>query len=127
MNTDELRIKLESLVTEINSLSEHDNVYFHQQDKVKEHMVIKGKKGTHIYKTSLYVQPNKAVTYIDICLYGISIEKEMLDFMVDLCGKSFDGYKHPHKRKEPYWRVGIEDFNIVRKAAYRYAGLKSVS
>jgi HNH endonuclease len=109
---------IESLVTEINSLSQKDIVNFHQQPKTPENMAIKGERGT------LYIQPNKTFTYIDICLYGISIEKEMFGFMVDLCGKSFDSYKHL-KKKEPYWRVGIENLSIIRKAAYRFAGLDS--
>jgi len=126
MNIEELKLKLENLVKEINSLSQQDIVFFHQQAKENSHnLVIKGVKGTPIYKTSLYIQPNQAFNCIDIGLYGISIEKEMLGFMVDLCGKSFHSYKHLQKKREPFWRVGIEDFDIIRKAAYRYAGLES--
>lgn len=122
MNIEELRLKLDSLVTEINSLSQRDIVYFHQQNIVKENMAIKGEKGTHVYKTSLYIHPNKSFTYIDISLYGISLEKEMFDFMVNLCGSKPYGYAHPQDR-QPYWKVRIENFHIIRKAAYRYAGL----
>jgi hypothetical protein len=126
MKIEELKLKLERLVKEINSLSQQNIVYFHQQPKEGSHnLVIKGVKGTPIYKTSLYIQPNQTFNYIDICLYGISIEKEMLGFMVDLCGKSFHSYKHLQKKREPFWRVGIEDFDIIRKAAYRYVGLES--
>ena len=124
MNITELKLKIERLVEEINFLSSQNLVRFHQQDKVKEHIVIKGEKGTHFYKTSLYIQPNKKLGYIDICLDGKLLIKEMYDFMVNLCGKPCDGYKHPNNR-EPYWRIGVDDFFIIRKAAYRYAGLKS--
>lgn len=124
MNIVELRIKLENLVKEINSLSQQNIVYFHQQAKEeRNNMAIKGVKGTPIGSTSLYIHPNKKFTY-SISLYGKSIEKEMFDFMVDLCGKKPFGYAHPPKG-QAYWKVENENFNIIRKAAYRYAGLDS--
>lgn len=124
MNIEEFKGKLKNLVKEINAISQKDIVYFHPQRKNKENMAIKGLEGTHIHRTSLYFIPNKSISFIDICPYGIKLEKEMEDFLVGLCGKSFDGYKHPHIQREPYWRVGIEDFDIIRKAAYEYAGLE---
>jgi predicted restriction endonuclease len=124
VNVIKLKLKIKSLEKEINSLSSHNLVYFHQQNKVKEHMSIRGEKGTHFYRTSLYIQPNKTVDYIDICLHGKLLEKEMYDFMVDLCGKSCDGYNQA-KERAPYWRIRIDDFHFIRKAAYRYAGFKS--
>lgn len=103
MNIEELELKLESLVKEINSLSQQNVVYFHQQPKKDSYnLVIKGVKGTPIYRTSLYIQPNNVFNYIDICLYGISLEKEMLGFMVDLCGKSFHSYKHLKKKENHF-------------------------
>jgi len=126
MNIEELKLKLESLVKEINSLSQQNIVYFHPQPKEGSHILaIKGAKGTPVDNTSLYIQPNQTFNYIDIGLYGKSIEKEMLGFMVDLCGKSFHSYKHPKGQRQPFWRVEIEEFDIIRKAAYRYAGLES--
>jgi HNH endonuclease len=122
MNIEELRLKIENLVKEINTISSKELVRFHQQAKVKEHMAITGKKGT---RASLWIQPNKSVTEIDICPYGKLLEKEINDFMENLRGKPCDGYKQSKSKKsEPYWRIRIDDFYIVRKAAYRYAGLE---
>ena len=124
MNIKELKLKIDILVEEINSLSAQNLVYPDQQKIVKENITIRGEKGTHFYRTSLYIQPHKSSNKIDICLHGKLLEKEMYKFVSDLCGKQCDGYKQPNDRA-PYWRIGIDDFHVVKEVAYQYAGLKS--
>jgi uncharacterized protein with ParB-like and HNH nuclease domain len=111
MDVEATKDRLEQLVEEINNLSSR-KIRFHQQAKVKKNMAIKGSNGT------LYIQPT--TTAYDICLYGQSLEAEMSSFMQSLCGNKCMGYKQSNNR-EPFWRV--DDFEIVREAVFRYAGI----
>ena len=111
MDVDATKKSLEQLVEEINLLSPQQ-IRFHQQAKVKRNMAIKGANGT------LYIHPT--TTAYNICLYGKTLEVEMYPFMLSLSGKECTGYAQSKKR-EPFWRV--DDFRIVRKAVFRYAGI----
>lgn len=111
MNVEATKERLEQLVEEINLLSSQ-KICFHQQAKVKRNMAIKGANGT------LYIHPT--TTAYNICLYGKTLEVEMYPFMLNLCGKKCTGYAQSNQR-EPYWRV--DDFSVVRKAVFRYAGI----
>ena len=114
MNIETTKERLLQLNEEINLLSLTKNIQFHQQTVVKKHMALKGANGT------LWIVPNQS-SY-DICLSGKLLVAEMTTFMRQLCGKDCSGYKQtkpiPHL---PFWRV--EDYQIVRKAVFRFAGI----
>ncbi len=113
-HTDALKKKLIQLADEINS-NKNGNIKFNQQKITKDNMSFSGGNG-RIWVVPFHDQ-------YDICLSGISIEKQMHGFMCNLCSKSQDGYKQtkpePHA---PFWRVS--DFELVKKAAYHYAKSK---
>lgn len=108
----ELKKRLYVLIDEINSLSGGINIYFDQQPGSANHMSLNGWNG------KMYVRPIGDKEY-EIALSTRILVDEMGAFMVELCGKQHDRYNHPGKKIEPCWRV--TDFEIVRKAAYRYA------
>jgi hypothetical protein len=106
-NTEALKNKLLQLQSEVNANPLH-NIEFKQQKKDKKNMSFVGGNGR------IYIQPFHSE--YDISLSGISIEKQMYQFMCDLCGKR-EGYKH--KPRQAFWRV--TDFKLVEKAVYHYA------
>ena len=116
MDIEAAKKKLIELVDDVNSLSPSNEVQFHQQDVVKKHMAIIGGNGR------LCIHPTS--TGYDIGLSGKALEINMYGFMRDLCQKECTGYKQTNKRigknDLPFWRV--EDFSLVQKAAYHYAG-----
>jgi hypothetical protein len=106
-NTEILKNKLLQLQSEVNINPLH-NIKFEQQEAKKENMGFIGGNG------KIYIQPFHSE--YDISLSGKSIEKQMYQFMCDLCGKR-EGYKH--KSRQAFWRV--TDFKLVEKAVYHYA------
>ena len=59
----------------------------------------------------------------DICLSGQSLVAEMTTFMTKLCWSKGKSYKQTKPKPHiPYWRV--EDFQIVKKAVYQFAGVE---
>ncbi len=115
MNVETTKERLLRLEKKIKSLSLKKDIKFHQQRVVKKHMALKSANGT------LWIVPNKS-SY-DICLSGQSLAAEMTPFMTKLCDSDCTSYKQTKpKHHIPYWRV--EDFQIVKKAVYRFAGLE---
>jgi len=115
MNVETTKERLLQLEKEIKSLSLKKDIKFHQQRVVKKHMALKSANGT------LWIVPNKS-SY-DICLSRQSLAAEMTPFMTKLCGCDCTSYKQTKPKPHiPYWRV--EDFQIVKKAVYRFAGLE---
>ncbi|NTU44154.1 MAG: hypothetical protein HGA99_01350 [Chlorobiaceae bacterium] len=114
MDVETTKDRLLQLEKEIKSLSLKKDIEFHQQRVVKKHMALKSANGT------LWIVPNKS-SY-DICLSGKTLVAEMTPFMRKLCGCDCTSNKQTKpKPHQPFWRV--EDFQIVRKAAYHFAGL----
>jgi len=108
--------QLQKLIDIVNSLSPENHVEFNQQDITKRNMSIVGGNGR------LTIQPT--LKGYDIGLSGKSIQKDMYEFMRDLCKSECTGYKQTNKtigkQDLPFWRV--DDFNLVCKAVYKYAG-----
>ena len=109
-----LRDRLAALEQEINSSGQY-NIQLHQQNVHKHHLSFSGGNGR------IWISP-KAEGY-DISLSGKSLERQMYPFMRDLCGRECDGYKQTNerlgKKDNPFWRVS--DFELVKKAVFRYA------
>ena len=103
---------ISALVEEINLKSQAKRFTFQQQKIKTTNISITGGNGR------LRIQIAK--NHYHISLSGLSLEKEMYSFMESLCEKKHDGFKHPFSN--PFWKVN--DFNLVRKAAYHYAGLE---
>ena len=109
--TDILKNKLRQLESEIIA-SGASTLMLHQQPVTKENMSFSGGDGR------IYVQPTS--DGYDISLSGRSLEKQMLKFMTDLCGRSPDGFKQTKPdRHQPFWRVS--DFGLVNKAVIHYS------
>ncbi len=119
MNIAETKKRLNELIDRVNASNPIHKIEFHQQDVVKEHMSVTGGIGR------LCVTPVSSGN--DISLSGKEIEKTMVPFMEQLCGRSCDGYKQRSDNKgsikQPYWRV--KDFNLVEKAVIKYSSLDS--
>ncbi|MBE8233557.1 MAG: HNH endonuclease [Endozoicomonadaceae bacterium] len=117
MHIDIAKKKLEGLVEKINKDHPNIELKFHQQDKSKKNMCIKGCNG------SMWIEPISG-SY-DIGLSGKSLTKQMQIFMENTCG-SQTGFKQtkpePH---HPYWRVN--DFDLVKNSIYKYAGINNDS
>ena len=115
MNIETTKERLLQLEDEINALSLKNDIQFHQQRVIKKHMALKSANGT------LWIVPNQS-SY-DICLSGQSLVAEMTPFMMKLCLRDCTSYKQTKPKPHiPYWRV--EDFQIVKKAVYRFADLE---
>jgi hypothetical protein len=90
------------------------NIKFEQQPVKEANMSFTGGNGR------IRIEPFHSE--YDISLYGKSIEKQMYQFMCDLCGKR-EGYKQTKpESRQPFWRV--TDFKLVEKAVYHYAKTK---
>jgi len=117
LKLESVKMKLLELVNIINAMSPISKVKFHQQDAIKGNMAIMGgENGT------LWISP--CSSGFDIGLSGKSLEAEMSGFMCEICKSECTGYKQKNgkvgKMDLPFWRV--DDFSLVQKAAYYYAG-----
>jgi len=108
--TDILKKNLRRLEDDLNDSGA--SIELKQQDKIKANLSFIGGDGR------IYINP--ASDEYDISLSGRSLQKNMLKFMTDLCGRIPDGYKQtkpePH---QPYWRVS--NFALVEKAVIHYS------
>jgi len=82
--TEVLKKNLIHLADEVNT-EIGSNIKFNQQRKKKGNMSFSGANG-RIWINPFHEQ-------YDISLSGKSIEKQMYDFMCNLCGKGSDGFK----------------------------------
>lgn len=103
--------QLQKLVDRVNSSPQRNKIELSQQRKTEKHIDIIGGNGR------LNTSPTSKG--FDIGLQGISLTKEMYDFMCKLTGRTSDKYGYPRDRKSPKWE--IDDFKKVEEAVYRYA------
>lgn len=105
------RQQLQKLIDAVNSSPQRNKIELSEQIKTEKNIDIVGGNGR--LNTTLTSKG------FDIGLQGISLAKEMYDFMCKLTGKNHDKYGYPKDKKSPKWE--IDDFKKVEAAAYRYA------
>jgi len=111
---------LKQIVAEANAVGTA-HLTLHQQDKIKEHISIRGAVGT------LWIEPRSK--HYDISLSGKVLEAQLYGPMSVLCGAECNGYKQTNQTKgtkrQPYWRV--DDLGTVKSAIFLYAGISAAA
>jgi predicted HNH restriction endonuclease len=106
--------KLIDLVVKINEQHPSIGLAYHQQDVTKKNMCVEGCNG------KMWIEPMS--NWYDISLSGQSLTLEMTGYMKQEFGeKTGNKQSKPEPSHQPFWRV--DDFKLVEKAVFRYAGI----
>ena len=117
MNINDTKQKLKDLVARINAEHPAIGLGYHQQDVSRKNMCVEGCNG------KMWIEPMS--NWYDISLSGQSLTLEMTGYMEQEFGeKNGNKQSKPEPSHQPFWRV--DDFKLVEKAVFRYAGIKQV-
>lgn len=109
--------KLKDLVAKINAQHPAIGLAYHQQDVSKKNMCVEGCNG------KIWIEPMS--NWYDISLSGQSLTLEMTSYMNQEFGeKTGNKQSKPEPSHQPFWRV--DDFELVEKAVFRYAGIQQI-